>query len=68
MNLTNYQQTPIHQVFEAVLREAGRHGVPVLESEIIGLVPEQALIETAKSSLRLKTFADGQILERKLRG
>ena len=39
INLTNYQKTPIHRVFDMVAREAARYGVTVLESEIIGLVP-----------------------------
>ena len=42
MNLTNYQKTPIFRVFEMVKREAARHGVMVLESEIVGLVPASA--------------------------
>ena len=42
MNLTNYEKTPIHRVFELVKREAARYGVSVLESEIVGLVPAAA--------------------------
>ena len=44
MNLTNYERTPIHRVFEVIKREAERYGVAVLESEIVGLVPSAALL------------------------
>jgi glutamate formiminotransferase len=67
MNLTNYEKTPILRVFEAVKREAERHGVNVLESEIVGLVPSAALIATAESSLQLAAFRRDQVLETRLR-
>ena len=43
MNLTNFEHTPIARAFEAVRNEAERRGATVLESEIVGLVPEAAL-------------------------
>jgi glutamate formiminotransferase / 5-formyltetrahydrofolate cyclo-ligase len=67
MNLTNYAKTPIHRVFEMVAREAARYGVTILESEIVGLVPSAALIDTAAHYLQLERFTAGQILENKLR-
>jgi glutamate formiminotransferase / 5-formyltetrahydrofolate cyclo-ligase len=67
MNLTNYEQTPIFRVFEAVAREAARHGVDVLESEIIGLVPAAALSASTGTDLRLAGFGASQILENRLR-
>ena len=67
MNLTNYEKTPIFRVFEAVKREAERHGVAVLESEIVGLVPAAALMETARHVLQLEQFTAAQILETRLR-
>ena len=67
MNLTNYEKTPIHRVFEVVKREAARHGVSVLESEIVGLVPAAALLQTAEYFLQLERFSPGQVLENKLR-
>jgi glutamate formiminotransferase len=67
MNLTNYEKTPIHRVFEAVKREAERYGVSVLESEIVGLVPSAALVATAQAALQLSTFRQEQILEARLR-
>ena len=67
MNLTNYEKTPVFRVFEAVQREATRYGVAVLESEIVGLVPNAALLATAEHVLQLSAFAPNQILEQKLR-
>jgi glutamate formiminotransferase len=68
MNLTNYEKTPIHRVFETVKREAERYGVAVLESEIVGLVPAAALNAAAEYYLRIAGFnAGGQVLENKLR-
>ena len=66
MNLTNYEKTPIFRVFEMVKREAERHGVRVLESEIVGLVPAAALMQTAEYFLQLEGFSSGQVLENKL--
>ncbi|MGQ0732938.1 MAG: glutamate formimidoyltransferase [Acidobacteriota bacterium] len=68
MNLTNYAKTPIFRVFEAVKREAARYGVSVLESEIVGLVPSAAILDTAAFYLQLGELGPQQILETKLRG
>jgi glutamate formiminotransferase len=67
MNLTNYEKTPILRVFEAVKREAERYGVAVLESEIVGLVPAAALLDTARQVLQLEQFTPAQVLETRLR-
>jgi glutamate formiminotransferase len=67
MNLTNYEQTPISRVFELVKREAARHGVAVVESEIVGLVPAAALTAAAQWYLQLEGFSPGQVLEQRLR-
>jgi glutamate formiminotransferase / 5-formyltetrahydrofolate cyclo-ligase len=67
MNLTNYEKTPIFRVFETVKREAARYGVNVLESEIVGLVPSAALMQTAEFYLQLVGFSGQQVLENKLR-
>ncbi len=67
MNLTNYEKTPIFRVFETVKREAARYGVAVLESEIVGLVPSQALVGAAEFYLQLERFRGDQVLENKLR-
>lgn len=63
MNLTDYTKTPLHRAFEAVEREARRLGVDVADSEIVGLVPADALIESAVSYLRLDRFRPAQLLD-----
>jgi glutamate formiminotransferase len=68
MNLTNYEKTPIFRVFEAVKREAARYGVAILESEVVGLVPSAALVQTAEYYLQLEGFRPAQVLEARLRG
>ena len=67
MNLTNFEKTPIHRVFEMVKREAARYGVQVLESEIVGLIPSAALTGAAAWYLQVEGFDDSQILENQLR-
>lgn len=67
-NMTNYTKTPLYRVFETAKREAQRYGVSIKESEIVGLVPEKALIDTAIYYLQLDRFAEDQILEYKLYG
>ena len=67
MNLTNFEKTPVPRVFEFVKREAARYGVNVLESEVVGLVPQAALIATAEYYLQLEGFSGSQVLETKLR-
>jgi|ERR1035437_8875740 glutamate formiminotransferase len=67
MNLTNYEKTPIARVFETVKREAARHGVAILESEIVGLVPSAALTAAAEFYLQIDGFKADQVLENKLR-
>ncbi|MFN2447734.1 MAG: glutamate formimidoyltransferase [Vicinamibacterales bacterium] len=67
MNLTNYEKTPIFRVFETVKREAARYGVQVLESEIVGLIPANALLEAAAYYLQLEGFSGEQVLENRLR-
>ena len=66
MNLTNYQKSPIYRAFEMVAREAAYHGVAIVESEIVGLVPAEALLGTADRVLRLANFSAAQVLENRL--
>ncbi len=66
MNLTNFRKTPIPRVLELVRREAERFGVPVVGTEIVGLIPEEALVQVAEYYLQLEKFSLGQILERRL--
>jgi glutamate formiminotransferase len=49
-----------------VRREAERFGVPVVETEIVGLIPEEALVQVAEYYLQLARFSLGQILERRI--
>jgi glutamate formiminotransferase len=67
MNLTNHARTPIPRVFELVRREAARYGVAVLESEIIGLVPQAALFAAAEYYLQIARFTPEMVLEHRLR-
>jgi glutamate formiminotransferase len=67
MNLTNFEKTPVHRVFETVKREADRYGVAVLESEIVGLIPAAALTDVAEYYLQLAGFSRDQVLENRLR-
>lgn len=67
MNLENYQATPIFRVLEAIRREAARYGVPVVGTELIGLVPQQALLDVANWYLQLEGFDSKQVLENRLR-
>ncbi|MBI5547409.1 MAG: glutamate formimidoyltransferase [Deltaproteobacteria bacterium] len=66
INMTNFTGTGLHRAFEFVKREAERYGVGVLESEIIGLLPQQALIDAAVWYLQLDSFNNNQLLETKL--
>jgi glutamate formiminotransferase len=66
MNLTNYQKTSISRVFETIKKEAERYGVPVIGSEIVGLVPLEALADVADYYLRLEKFTIDQVLEKRL--
>ncbi len=63
MNLTDFEQTPIHRVFEAVRTEAERYGVPVVGSEIVGLIPKKAIEMTADFYLRCENFQASLVLE-----
>jgi len=63
MNLTNYRVTPIHTAYEAVRREAERRGAAVVESELIGLVPAEALAQVAACHLRIGEIPASQIIE-----
>ena len=67
MNLTNFEKTPIPTVFEMVKREAERYGVAVLGSEIVGLIPQAALLAAAEYYLRVEGFTLSQVLENRLR-
>jgi glutamate formiminotransferase len=63
MNLTDYSQTSLARVFEAICAETDRLGVSVAGSEIVGLVPMAALLDSAAHYLRLENFSPAQVLE-----
>ena len=63
MNMTDYTKTALYRVFELIRIEARRYGVNVVGSEIIGLVPMEALIDTAAYYLGLEGFSMEQVLE-----
>jgi glutamate formiminotransferase/formiminotetrahydrofolate cyclodeaminase len=66
MNLTDFEQTPMHRVFEMVRAEAARYGVVPASSEIVGLVPKKALEQAAEWYLRVENFDSSLILENRL--
>lgn len=66
MNMVNYKDTPLHRAFELVRIEAERYGVAVVGSEIVGLVPMDALVGVARHYLRLEGFKSDQVLEKRL--
>lgn len=68
MNITDYTKTPIYRVFEAVKMEAMRYGVSVCGSEIVGLVPMEAILESASYYLRFTNVDKSKILENNLEG
>ena len=66
MNLTDFEQTPVHRVFEFVKREAARYGVTPVSSEIVGLIPKKALEQAAEWFLQVENFDSSLILENRL--
>ena len=66
INMTDYTRTALYRAFELVKIEARRYGVPVVGSEIIGLVPMEALIDTASYYLGLENFSMNQVLEARI--
>jgi glutamate formiminotransferase len=68
MNLTDFEQTPLHRVFEAVKSEAARYGTAPQSSEIVGLIPKKALEQSAEWFLQIENFDASLILENRLAG
>jgi glutamate formiminotransferase / formiminotetrahydrofolate cyclodeaminase len=67
MNLVDTEKTPLHIAFDFVKQRAEADGAPVTWSEIVGLVPEKVLFDTAASHLQLKQFTPAQVLEKNVR-
>src|SRR5260370_8850321 len=66
INLTDFEQTPMHRVYEMVKREAERYGVTPVGSEIVGLIPKKAIEMAADFFLQLENFSPAQVFENKL--
>jgi glutamate formiminotransferase / 5-formyltetrahydrofolate cyclo-ligase len=66
INMTDYTRTALYRAFELVRIEARRYGVVIVGSEIIGLVPMEALIDTASYYLGLENFSMKQVLEARI--
>lgn len=66
MNLTNFKSTPLPRVVETIRREAERYGVGIHNSELVGLIPQQALVDTAVWYTQMDLFSPEQVLEHKM--
>ncbi|MGC8544550.1 glutamate formimidoyltransferase [Athalassotoga sp.] len=66
MNMTNYKKSPLYRVFETIKSEAERYGVPVVGSEIIGMMPMDVMIQTCNFYLRIDNFSGDKVIENKL--
>jgi glutamate formiminotransferase/formiminotetrahydrofolate cyclodeaminase len=67
MNLVDVEATPIHRVLALVRDEAARHGAAISGCEVVGLVPESAMLAAAEHALQLESFRRDQVLELRLR-
>lgn len=66
INICDYRQVSLARIFETVKSEADRYGVSISGSEIVGLLPMEALLDAAAFYLRLQGFHPGQVLENRL--
>lgn len=66
MNLTDFRQTAMHTALEMVRREAARYGAAIVRSELVGMLPQQALLDAACWYLQLDGFTGDQVLENRL--
>ncbi len=66
MNLTNFKKTPIFRVVELIRREAARYGCTITHTELVGLTPQQAMLDVAQWYLQLDGFSASQVLENRL--
>jgi glutamate formiminotransferase/formiminotetrahydrofolate cyclodeaminase len=66
MNLTNFRKTPVARVVEMIRREAARYGVSITHSELVGLIPQAALLDAATWYLQLDDFDPMQVLENRM--
>lgn len=68
MNLLDFRRMPVHRVFETVQREARQHGVEIDDTELVGLIPLDAVTDIVRATLQLRAFDRDQILEARLVG
>ncbi|MBI3760630.1 MAG: glutamate formimidoyltransferase, partial [Chloroflexi bacterium] len=66
MNLTDFNKTPVHRAVEMIRREAARYGCAIVRSELVGMIPQAALMDAAQWYLQLDGLQSDQILENKL--
>src|ERR1700681_4801266 len=66
INLTDFEQTPMHRVYEMVKREAARYGASPVGSEIVGLIPKKAIEMAADYFLQVENFSPAQVFENRL--
>jgi len=66
MNLTNFRKTPLPLVVETIRREAERYGVGIHNSELVGLIPQAAMVDTAIWYTQMDLFSPDQVLEGKM--
>lgn len=66
MNLTNFRQTPVYRVVELVRREAQRYGVAIHHSELVGLIPQEALVDSSVWYMQMDQFEPQQVLEQRM--
>jgi len=66
MNLTNFRKTPLPRVVETIRREAERYGVGIHNTELVGLIPQAAIVDTAVWYTQMDLFSPDQVLEQKM--
>jgi len=66
MNLTNFKKTSLALVVETIRREAERYGVGISHSELVGLIPQQAMVDAAVWYTQMDMFEPEQVLEQKI--
>ncbi len=66
MDMVNYKKTPMYEAFEQIRMEAKRYGVQIVNSEIIGLIPTDAIVDTVRYYFRVDDFGEEQLIENKL--
>jgi glutamate formiminotransferase len=66
INLVDFRRTPLQHLFTEIVRLAGAHGTTVTHSELIGLLPQEALLAVAVDALKLTNLSADKVLEQAL--